>query len=225
MDFSVGFETLVKMIVVGLIFFATGYRVVTALFEREISASGGLILIGGLIGLAAGAVSSIDNESSLLFFLSLVGMFAWLGAALVIPEIFLERERKKMLNEDLTRSLQGIAFDPNNVAAYCMLADTYRKMGKLDLAIENYRKALELDPTLKREKLRLESSLRDLAALQSRKSFRRGGRKAPLSPTPEDNPPSVSPPEAAPDSSPEEHTPESNYSTPDTTPLRERGLR
>jgi len=164
MDFAQGFEIFFRIIVAVSIFAATGYRVITALFEREVGDLGGIILLGGLLGLTAMAITHLDSQ---YFFFFLLGMFIWLGLAFLLPAAFMERERQRMIREDLTRAQQGIDFDPNNVAAYCMLADTYRKMGELDLAIANYRKALELQPTLKRERQRLESALRDKAELAS----------------------------------------------------------
>jgi tetratricopeptide (TPR) repeat protein len=166
MGLSEGFETLIRTVLAAMIFFATAYRVVTALFEREIGGFGGLVLLGGLFALVTAAITNLNSS---WYFLYLLAMFVWLAVAFVLPAIVMERERTKMLREDLEKALQGVAFDPLNVAAYCVLADTYRKMGNLDLAIENYQKALELQPTLKREKQRLAAALDEKAALQPRK--------------------------------------------------------
>jgi len=41
---------------------------------------------------------------------------------------------------------RAISLDPSNPVAYHNLANTYRAMGKIDLAIENYHKAISLNP-------------------------------------------------------------------------------
>ena len=51
------------------------------------------------------------------------------------------------------RYKRGIEVDPQSATSYFYLAELYRKQDKLDDAIANFQKALELDPEMTEAKL------------------------------------------------------------------------
>jgi len=162
------FVIALKWVLVALICFGVGYRLLGAWFERELAGWEVVLLLCGLLFFV---VTAIALSNSPWFFALLAGVLLLWGTTSIIPRLLVEKARREMLKADLERFRRALDFDPKNVAAYAFLADVCAKLGDLEGAIENYRKALELDPKLIEEKVRLEQALREKARQEGRAMF------------------------------------------------------
>jgi len=159
-----------KLVICALISFAGAFLILSSWFDRKISGVEALLLALGLLIVEFIGVSlSFHGESGIWFLLLIVSG---------VPALFWglarradRRLRDSMVAEDIASYQAAIDFDPKNVAAHSLLADTYRHMEELERAIEEYRAALALDPTLKPERYwvqRLEAELERRASKEMR---------------------------------------------------------
>lgn len=140
-----------KIVFCALISFVGAFLALSAWFDRKISGSETAILLTGVL-----VVQFIGFSLSLR---GGPGMLLLAVAILGTPLIFygLAKVSDKRLvtsfdEEDIAKYRAALDFDPKNIAAHSYLADTYRRQGKLSEAIEEYKAALQLDPSLKNER-------------------------------------------------------------------------
>jgi tetratricopeptide (TPR) repeat protein len=160
MDFGGALITVLGWAIVALVCGGAAYWLVSAAFEKELAAWEALIGIIGIIAFAGVAI----KLSKTIWFLPFLGIIG-VAAALItfLPPLLSDKKRREMWIKDLAKYRHALDFDPKNVAAYSFLGDTYTKLGDYDQAVENYRKALELDPTLVEEKQKLAFAMQDKA--------------------------------------------------------------
>jgi len=118
-------------------------RTVHALFEREIEVWQGLVALSVGIGLIVMAVSLALSPWYFpsLALTVLVVVIAYLGS------IIETRIRwRRLLAEEEARYLEAIRFDDKNAAAHGYLASAYRQQGRLQEALDEYQRAIALDP-------------------------------------------------------------------------------
>lgn len=150
-----------RIVVCALVSFVGAVLILSAWFDRKISGIEATILLLGLFALQFFAVSlSLQGGP---------GIIVLIAAIFGVPAIFCllaKRSDRRMTDsfeqEDIARYRAAMDLDPRNVAAHSLLADTYRRLGKLERAIEEYRAALQLDPKLRTERYwvrRLEDEL------------------------------------------------------------------
>jgi len=120
--------------------------------DGRLAAWEAMLLLTGVIGLLGAAVAC--NNTFLYFFILLLIGAIWLAGHLA-EQKFVKKLDDGMLADDLIRYQEAIARDPKNAAAYFFLAETYRKQGRWEAAIEQYEKSLEVDPNQKRVEQRL----------------------------------------------------------------------
>ena len=157
-----------KWALVAAVCFGIGWRLLTALFEKELALWEAMVLFSCLFAFAGMAIRL--SESALFFpFLLLTGIL--IAGLRYYPQILEERRRHGIIAEDLQRCRQALDFDPLNVAAYSLMGDIYMRLGDYDEAIANYRKAVELDPKASAEQDKLEGALREKAVLEGKAIF------------------------------------------------------
>lgn len=154
------FFTVFSWLAISLVFGGVAYRILTAAFEKELELWEAVLLLCIDVILLSFA---IKFSSSIWLFFILAGVGGVMLAAHFLPEVFSRKYRRQMWEQDIIRFQKGIDFDSKNVAAYSYLGDTYIKLGRLDEAIESYRKALDIDPKLIEERKKLEKALAEKA--------------------------------------------------------------
>jgi len=154
----------VKIILCALVSSAGAFLIISNWFDRKISGNEAILLFVGLLTMqSVGIWLSARSGLGLLLLAALV-----LGVPLALHGLGRRAERgleKSLWEEDIAKFRSAIEIDPRNVAAHSLLADTYRRQGRLELAIGEYRAALQLDPTLRSERYwvqRLEAAIESL---------------------------------------------------------------
>ena len=114
-----------------------------------------------LIGLVAMLGAAVACSSIFLYFfiLLLIGAIWW--AAHLTEQKLVNKLDDDMLAKDVVRYQETIARDPKNAAAYYFLAETYRRQGRWEEAVEQYEKSLEVDPKQPQVQHKLHDLLED----------------------------------------------------------------
>jgi hypothetical protein len=154
-----------KIIFCALVSFTAVFLVISAWFERKISGSEASILLVGVLAIEMlGMWLSSRGGAGMLLLAVIV-----LGAPVVFYLMAKVSDRRLVRSfdeEDITTYQHAIDLDPKNVAAHSFLGDVYRRQGKSQQAIQEYKAALALDRTLKSERFwvqRLEAQLESQA--------------------------------------------------------------
>ena len=167
-DFGGALATVMSWAIVALVCGGAAYWILSAAFEKELAAWEALALIFGLIAFAGVAIR-LSKTGWFFPFLGIIGIIA--VVIIYLPPLLSDKKRREMWCDDIIKYRQALDFDPLNVAAYSFLGDAYLKLGDIDQAIENYRKAIELDPKLIEEKQKLAHALQDKATRKGTSMF------------------------------------------------------
>ncbi|MCJ7821938.1 MAG: tetratricopeptide repeat protein, partial [Armatimonadetes bacterium] len=153
--FAGAFFLVFQMVICAVIAFAGGYMILSAAFERKISGREAFLLVAGLFVLIFVCVKMmLFGGPGILVLLVVVAGTAALFSVLARTADW--RLTKGLDSEEIGRYERALEIDPDNVAAHALLADTYRRRGELDRAIEEYEAALRLEPSLREESYWLE---------------------------------------------------------------------
>lgn len=114
-----------------------------ALLEGEVE--GWQAVLGMSLGLVL-TVMAVSLAASLWYYPVLVSIILAGVVAYMLGAIESRIRERRMLEDDAARFLQAIEFDEKNAAAHAFLARVYRKQGKLQDAVGEYERAVELDP-------------------------------------------------------------------------------
>ena len=154
-----------KIIFCTLVSFAAAFLIVSAWFDRKINGAEASVLLLGVLAIEMVGMwlSSRGGPGMLLLAVIILG----------IPLLFYvmaktadRRLVRSFDDEDMAKYQAAIDLDPKNVAAHSLLADLYRRQGRLEEAIEEYKAALQLDRRLNAERYwvqRLEAQLESQA--------------------------------------------------------------
>lgn len=151
-------ELLAIILATAGISFAGVFWIVSAWFDRRLSGGQAVLLLVGLLSLEF-LTMGLAGPGVLL-----LGT-AVFGAGALAWAIFRIRERRladSFDEEDTARCRAALEFDPKNVAAHSLLGDIHRRRGELEQAIEEYRDALRLDPSLGPERFWVRRLQQDL---------------------------------------------------------------
>jgi len=165
---TAAFTMVLMMSVCILLSFGGVHWVLSSWFARRIHGWEAFLLLAAIVGAMYFAIVLVMSGNPMGMAIPLVA----LGAGLVGRALFEwsdRRQRDSFDDEDIARYQAAIQMDPKNVAAHSLLADTWRRMGRLEEAIKEYQGALDLDASLKEEKYWLE---------QCRLQLERRGRPA-----------------------------------------------
>jgi tetratricopeptide (TPR) repeat protein len=150
-----------KMVVCAAISFVGAYWILSAWFDRRIAGREALVLATGLAVLQFYAVSlALHGGAGILLLLGTVG-----GAGLLMRRLSrrsAEKISERLDEQEITRYLEVIDREPENAVAHSLLGDTYRRIGRLELAVGEYEEAVRLDPSLREERYWLERLRADL---------------------------------------------------------------
>lgn len=128
------------------------YWILSSWLSRLLSATEAVLLMVGLIIMMFFLVSfALSMDFAAIFVLLLLiaaGLFAFSYGTKVADRKLSERFDQ----EDIARYLEAIDLDPSNVAAHSLLADTYRRQGKHELALKEYEEAVRIAPDLQEER-------------------------------------------------------------------------
>jgi len=153
--FADAFLLVFQMAICAVIAFAGGYMILSAAFERKISGREAFLLVAGLFVLMFVCVKMMLYGGPGILVLLLVVA----GTAVLFRLLARTADRrltKGMDDEEIGRYERALEIDPDNTAAHALLADTCRRRGELERAIEEYEAALRLEPSLKQESYWLE---------------------------------------------------------------------
>jgi hypothetical protein len=146
------------IIICSVVAFAGAFWIISAWLDHKLRGAEAVLLLLGLL-IVAFLAMAMQGAGIVLLIGAVFGVAAGLHA-------LARRSDRHLVNsfdeEDIARYRAGLELDPKNVAAHSLLADTYRRMGRLEMAIDEYRAALELDPSLRAERYwvqRLEAEL------------------------------------------------------------------
>lgn len=131
-----------------VITFAGAYWSVSAWFDRKITGLQLTLLLGAVLVLEFVAIA-LGGMGVLVLAAGVFGAAALFRCLAAVTD---RRLSDSLTREDIARYQAAIGFDAKNVAAHSLLADTYRRLGKAELAVEEYRAALRLDPSLQSER-------------------------------------------------------------------------
>ncbi len=132
--------------------FAGGYWIITSWIDRRLSAleAGGLLaaLVVAMFVIIAYAV-----RQSLVVLVMLVLVAGALAVTLTAYSKAADRRlHRRFDEEDIAKYLEALDLDPKNVAAHSLLADVYRRQGRLEEALAEYEAAVRLSPDLPQER-------------------------------------------------------------------------
>lgn len=166
-NFAIALMLVLKMAICAVIAFAGGYLIISGFAARKISGREALVLAVGLCVLLFVCVAlTLRGGAGILILFAAVGGSALLFA--VLARLADRRVARGLFDEEMDRYMQALELDPENVAAHSLLADAYRRMGKLEKAVEEYEEAVRLDPSLREERYWLERLRAKLAGEESR---------------------------------------------------------
>jgi len=128
--------------------FAGAFWIISCWFDRKLSGRESVLLLVGLLAVECLAMA-MPGAGLLVLAAAVVG-----GAVLI--RMLAGRAERRLASsfeqEDIAKYREAMELDPKNVAAHSLLADTYRRRGELELAIQEYQAALGLDPSLRQER-------------------------------------------------------------------------
>jgi tetratricopeptide (TPR) repeat protein len=153
MDLGQGATLLLGMILGGGVAAVTVAGVMSLLVEQKVELWEAVLLAGLAVSMLAVGVSTMG---SLWYLLALVGN---ISLAVLVCWVMLSPRSgslKRLLEQDERAALAAIERDFTNAAAHAFLGDIYRKQGRFDQAIEQYRIAQSLVPSLPGERQRLD---------------------------------------------------------------------
>ncbi len=150
-DFAAAMIVVAKLVICALVSFAGGYWILSAWFDRKITGREALLLTAGLFVLQFLAVSlALRGGPGMILLFGAV-----FGAAVLFRGLARRAERKlgeKLDEEEIARYQQALELEPDNPYAHSLLADTYRRIGRLELAVTEYEVAVRLNPSLREER-------------------------------------------------------------------------
>jgi len=156
-----------KMVVCAVIAFFGGYWILSVWFDRKISGREAVLLALGLLVLTFFGVSLALQSGSGILLLAL----AVFGAALMLRQLARGAERRigeRLDQAEVAKYQEAVASYPDNPHAHSLLADTYRRVGETELALQEYEAALEIDRSLKQERYWAEKLKTELARRRRR---------------------------------------------------------
>ena len=160
-DFAAAFAVVAELVICALISFAGGYWTLSAWFDRKITGREALLLTGGLLAVQFFAVSlALRGGPGIILLFGVV-----FGAAVLFRGLAWRAERRlgeRLDEEEIAKYQQALELEPDNPYAHSLLADTYRRMGRIELAVTEYEVALRLNPSLREERYWLERLRKEL---------------------------------------------------------------
>jgi tetratricopeptide (TPR) repeat protein len=141
MPFGEAFAQGLKIVLAALFGFAGGFWILSALFDRRISAREAVMLGVGLFFLMFFSISSMLRGGPGLLIL-FVGVF---GPALLLRSLgrYADSRISTRLNDaEIAKYRQAIYDYPDNPHAHSLLADVYRRLERHELAAQEYEAAL-----------------------------------------------------------------------------------
>ena len=160
-DYAAAMAVVAKMLICAAISFVGGYWILSAWFDRKLSGREALLLTLGLLALQFFAVSlMLRGGPGIVVLFGIVfggGLLLWMLASSA------ERRLDKSLDEEeIARYQRVLEVEPENALAHSLLGDTYRRMGKLEMATAEYEAAVRLNPSLREERHWLKRLRREL---------------------------------------------------------------
>ena len=160
-DFAAAMAVVAKMVICAAISFAGGYWILSAWFDRRIWGREAAALTVGLLVVQFFAVSLVlrGGRGTLVLF------GAVFGGALLLRVVSRGAEKRlgeRLDEEEIARYRQVLEVEPANPLAHSLLGDTYRRMGRLEMAVAEYEVAVRLDASLREERYWLERLRQEL---------------------------------------------------------------
>jgi len=149
------FGLVAQIVICALVGFLGGYWILSGWFDRRLSAREAVLLGLGLIALMFYTMSMMFRGGPGTLVLS----GAVFGTALLLKCAAAGSERsltKHLDVADIAKYQEAIENYPDNPLAHSLLAEVYRRTGKLEPAAKEYEAALEIDPSLREERYWLE---------------------------------------------------------------------
>lgn len=146
---------ILKMAICAVIAFAGGWWILSAWFDRRLTGLEVLLLTAGLLAIMVFSVPlAMSGGPGVLVLLGVVVGSGWLFRTLARRA---EAKLTERLDEkEIAKYQEAVRTHPGNPHAHSLLGDTYRHIGDLELAIEQYQAAVTIDPSLKQERYWLE---------------------------------------------------------------------
>lgn len=136
------------ILIASAIAFAGAFSILSAWFDRKITGQEATLLVVGLLGVLVAAIRAPE--------FGVLGLAAVVcGAVGVCYALGKRADRglsRSLDEEDIAKYQAALDIDPKNVAAHSLMADTYRRMGRVEHALEEYKAAVRLDPSLQPER-------------------------------------------------------------------------
>jgi hypothetical protein len=143
---------LVRVVLCSAVCGGGGYWVISAWANRRLSATEAVTLLAGVVVFMFVGVRLALLASTGVFML-FVALLAAGAFGLHSYSSFVDRRMHQQFDEeDIAKYRAALELDPKNAAAHSFLAKTYRRQGRLDLALAEYQAALRIDPSLQEER-------------------------------------------------------------------------
>lgn len=150
MPTGLAFWYVLQLAACAIIGFAGGCWVLSNWFDRKLVGwEAGLLLLGLLTAMFFAIASVFAGGPGVLILAGVV-----FGGALAIRGIAVISDRRlgsQLDNAEIAKYQRAIEDHPENPYAHSLLADTYRRLGKLEEALSEYELAIRMDPSLKEE--------------------------------------------------------------------------
>jgi tetratricopeptide (TPR) repeat protein len=141
-----------KIIPCTAIAFGGTYWVLAAWFDHRLSGVEAAVLLASLlvfdvIGIRLTLLSGIVSFLLLMLLIAVVVV-----SGLCYLKRMNRRQHEQFDAADIATYLKALDLDPKNAAAHSFLAKIYRRQGKLELALQEYQAAVQLEPSLQEER-------------------------------------------------------------------------
>jgi tetratricopeptide (TPR) repeat protein len=165
---GLAFSLVFQMSLCAFIAFAGGFWILSNWFDRKLEAWEAGILLLALLTAMFISIASVFAGGPGLFVLAVVVF----GGALLLRTLAAASDRKlgrRLDDEEIAKYQKAISDYPENPYAHTLLADVYRRLGRLEEALQEYELAFQMDPSLQEERRMYEWTRTELERQLSKK--------------------------------------------------------
>ena len=152
MDVGAAAALVLRAAICSFLAFGAAYWIITSWIDRRLSAVEAMTLLSAVVVVTIFLVAYVVQNSMAILIVLLLVVGSLVYAMTLYSRAADRRLHQHFDEEDIKKYLAALEFDPKNVAAHSLLADTYRRQGRLEEALAEYREAVRLSPDLQHER-------------------------------------------------------------------------
>jgi len=146
------FLVIIRAAICAFLAFGGAYWIITSWIDKRLQAWEAVGLLAVLLVVLFVVVGYVVQNGFVAVALLVVVTAALVGAVSLYAKAADRRRHQQFDAEDIGKYLEAIDLDPKNVAAHSLLANVYRRQGRLEEALAEYEEAVRLSPDLSQER-------------------------------------------------------------------------